>query len=205
MLYLIGGAARAGKTRLALRLFQAERVPYFCVDYFVSALQMGIQEAGIQGEMPTQEKARRLWPRMEGMLINIVEVEPAYTVEGDSLLPGGAAGLAERYPNQVRTCFLGYTDITPERKLAEIRQHAGGLNDWIQDHTDAYILDLCVEMIEFSRYVAEECRRYGLAYFDVSQDFQAVLEGAYGYLVNSPTPALPRMPATPDIQGGKKA
>jgi hypothetical protein len=47
MLYLIGGAARAGKTILGHRLFRERSIPYFCVDYFVSALDQGAPELGI--------------------------------------------------------------------------------------------------------------------------------------------------------------
>ncbi len=53
MLYVIGGAARAGKTLLAQRLFRNHRTPYFCVDYFVSALQHRAPELGIIGESPS--------------------------------------------------------------------------------------------------------------------------------------------------------
>ncbi len=80
MLYIIGGAARSGKTILTRRLFAEHHVPFFCVDYFVSALGEGSPELGIQGESPTRPKAEALWPRIYGMLRNIVEVEPAYAV-----------------------------------------------------------------------------------------------------------------------------
>ncbi len=38
MLYIIGGAARAGKTMIARRMLVENNIPCFCVDYFVSAL-----------------------------------------------------------------------------------------------------------------------------------------------------------------------
>jgi hypothetical protein len=39
MLYIIGGAARAGKTMLARRLLQERNIPCFCVDWIVGALE----------------------------------------------------------------------------------------------------------------------------------------------------------------------
>jgi hypothetical protein len=183
MLYLIGGAARAGKSLLAGRLLREHGIPYFCVDYFVSALDQGAPELGIAGESPTLEKCPRLWPRLAPMLRNIVEVEPAYTVEGDALWPRGVAALRDEYGAQVRACFLGYAAMTPARKLAEIRAFRGGVNDWIQHHDDAYVLDLCREMIEFSQYVRDECQALDLPYLDVSDDFPGTLVQAYGLLV----------------------
>jgi hypothetical protein len=183
MLYLIGGAARAGKTLLAHRLFRERGVPYFCVDYFVSALDQGAPELGIQGESPTEPKTRKLWPRIVPMLRNIVEVELAYTIEGDALLPSGVASLSQAYRPQVHACFLGYACTTPERKLAEIRNFGGSVNDWVQHHSDEYVLALCSEMIEFSQFVRRECASLGLPYFDVSDGFQQGLEQAYASLI----------------------
>jgi hypothetical protein len=179
MLYLVGGAARAGKTLLAHRLLREQGTPYFCIDYFVSALEQGAPELGIASESPNALRARLVWPRLVPLLRNIVEVEPAYTVEGDALLPAGVAWLRAAYPGQVRACFLGYAGATPEQKLADIRAFGGGVNDWIQEHTDAYILDLCREMIHFSRYVQAECATHRLPYWDVSEDFADTLDRAY--------------------------
>ena len=116
------------------------------------------------------------------MLRNIVEEEPEYTVEGDALLPRGVASLIKAYGREIRACFIGYAFTTPQRKLAEIRRFGGGVNDWIQQYPDRYILDLCNEMIEFSQFVREECSSCQIPYFDVSDDFPEVLESAYGTL-----------------------
>jgi hypothetical protein len=116
------------------------------------------------------------------MLRNIVEVEPAYTVEGDALSPRGVSELIQAYPGRIRAVFVGYGSATPERRLAEIRTFSGGVNDWIQDHPDEYILALCSEMIEFSRFVQRESASLGLPYFDVSEEFQQGLAQAYASL-----------------------
>ena len=179
MLFLIGGAARSGKTLIARRLLSKHRVPCFCMDYFVSALEQGAPELGISGEAPNEERARIVWPRIEPMLHNIVEVEPAYTVEGDALWPQGVRALMDQYGDAVRACFLGFATSTPDIKLRDIRQYGGGVNDWIQDHSDAYILDLMAEMIAFSRYLRDECRALDLPYFDVSDDFTRTVNKAY--------------------------
>jgi hypothetical protein len=179
MIYLIGGAARSGKTRIARRLLEEGGIPCFCLDYFVSALDQGAPELGIAAESPNNIRARKLWPRLVPMLRNIVEVEPQYTVEGDALWPAGVKTLFQEYPGQVRACFIGYASSTPARKLAEIRGFGGGVNDWLLDHSDEYILDLAREMISYSRLVQEECATLDIPYFDVSEDFPQVLERAY--------------------------
>ena len=179
MLFLIGGAARSGKTLIARRLLSKHRVPCFCIDYFVSALEQGAPELGISLEAPNEERARIVWPRIEPMLRNIVEMEPAYTVEGGSLWPQGVRALMDEYGDAVRACFLGFAASTPEIKLRDIRQYGGGVDDWLRDHSDAYVLKLMAEMIAFSRYLRNACRALDLPYFDVSDDFTRQVERAY--------------------------
>ena len=89
----------------------------------------------------------------------------------------------QEYPGQVRACFIGYAGSTPARKLAEIRGFGGGVNNWLLDHPDEYILDLAREMIGYSRFVQEECAALEIPYFDVSDNFSQVLECAYQSLI----------------------
>lgn len=182
MLYLLGGAARSGKTIIAQRFLKGRGTPYFCVDYFVSALEQGAPELGILGESPTLPKAEELWTLLKPLLVNIIEVEPHYLVEGDALLPGKVVELREMYPSEVRICFLGYPHLTPEQKMIEIRQFGGSVNDWIQKHNDEYILDLTTEMVDFSRYLERECQGHAVHFFDTSFLFKEEIEKAYRYL-----------------------
>jgi hypothetical protein len=57
MIYLIGGAARSGKTIITHRLWREQHVPYFCIDYFISAIDQGAPELGIQAESPSLQRA----------------------------------------------------------------------------------------------------------------------------------------------------
>jgi len=183
MLYIIGGAARAGKTKIARRMLDEHNIPLFCIDYIVSGLDQGVPSLGIIGESPTRPKAEKLWPILRGMLHNIVEEEPHYLVEGDSIWPQGVAKLLKAYHPQIRAVFIGYANTNPQQKLTEIRQFRGDVNDWIQDYSDQYILDLCVEMIEWSQFLQVECKKYDLPYFDVSREFSLTLEKAYTALM----------------------
>jgi hypothetical protein len=182
MLYIIGGAARAGKTKIARRMLDEHNIPLFCIDYLVSGLDQGAPSLGIVGESPTRPKAEKLWPILKGMLRNIVEEEPHYLVEGDSIWPQGVAKLRDTYHPQIRAVFIGYANSNPQQKLIEIHEFGGGVNDWIQDYSDQYILDLCVEMIEWSQFLQVKCKKYDLPYFDVSENFSQTLDQAYNWL-----------------------
>jgi len=108
LLYLIGGAARSGKSTLARRLLQAHRMPYFCVDHLTSGLEAGAPALGVRHELPDQRRGELVWPVLCGVLRNVVEVEPEYVVEGNVLLPARIAEFAAAHRGRVRACFLGY-------------------------------------------------------------------------------------------------
>jgi hypothetical protein len=85
MIYLIGGAARSGKTIITQRLWREQHVPYFCIDYFMSAIDQGAPELGIQAESPNLQRAPVLWPRIEYLFRNydvsdnfLAKVDTAY-------------------------------------------------------------------------------------------------------------------------------
>jgi len=179
MMYLLGGAARAGKTIIAHRLLDEKHIPYFCVDYFVSGLFRGAPGLGVDPDSPNRERGERVWPTLKGMLRNIVEVEPRYLVEGDVLLPKYVREIMEMYPGEIHACFVGYAALSPEQKLREIRTFGGHVNDWLDDKPDEYILELAREMIDFSRYLQAECQQCHLPYFDASRDFPGAISRAY--------------------------
>jgi hypothetical protein len=183
LLYLIGGAARSGKSTLARRLLRARRVSCFCVDYLTSGLEAGAPALGVRHELPDRKRGELVWPVLRGLLRNIVEVEPEYVVEGDVLLPAQIAGFAAAHGAQVRACFLGDSRGTAEAKKASILSFPSEVNDWVGGMADPDLAALVTEIQEFSRYVEAECGRYGLRYFDGGVDFEGALRRAEEYLV----------------------
>ena len=116
VLYLVGGAARSGKTIIARRMLEQPSVPYFSVDYLISGLSAGSTDLEMLHELPNQTRGERIWPVLSGLLRNIVEVETSYLVEGDSLLPSRVAEFSAQYAGRVRACFLGYARCDVEEK-----------------------------------------------------------------------------------------
>ncbi len=184
MLYLIGGAARAGKSTLARRLLRERGIPCFCADYLTSGLEAGVPGLGVRHELPDRQRGELVWPVLRGLLRNIVEVEPDYVVEGDVLLPSGVAELAA-HDGRVRACFLGYARGTAEAKRAFIRSFPSAVNDWVAGMPDQDLADLVGEMQAFSRYLESECERCGLVYFDGGVSFDDALRQAEEYLVGA--------------------
>ena len=181
MLIYVGGAARTGKGILARRLLHEHRMSFLSLDVLKMGLTRGVPEYNINPDAGGIVVGERLWPLVREMSFNLMGEGVDYVVEGE-ILPKHVAAFQREYPAHIKACFLGYTSITPEQKLQEIRAHAGLPNDWSSDYADAELLNVIREMIVFSQYLKDECAVHNLRYFDTSQDFEQTLDAVIAYI-----------------------
>ncbi|MBZ0300927.1 MAG: hypothetical protein K8J31_14355 [Anaerolineae bacterium] len=181
MLLFIGGAARTGKGILVRRLLVEQQMSYLSLDVLKMGLTRGVPEYEIDPDAGPMVLGERLWPLVREMSLNLLMEQVNYSIEGE-LLPKHVAALRSDYPEQVRACFLGYTEITPAQKLHEIRAHAGYPNDWSSECSDAELLPIITNMIAFSHYLREECAVYAFPYFDTSHAFEQTHDEVVAYI-----------------------
>jgi hypothetical protein len=154
-LYFIGGAARAGKTILASKLLQEQKLPYFGIDYFTGALQTE-PELGISHKQGVMERAEKLWSFIRALSENLLFAEPRYLLDGEALFPKYLYEYRNAGKN-IKACFLGYANISPEEKFKIIRANPSPVNDWSRHTADDELMNDIREGISLSRYLQEEC------------------------------------------------
>ena len=183
MLYLIGGAPRSGKSLLAQRILKEKQVPYFPLDALIGTLTFATPEFDINHDLSFRLKSEKVWRFTEHLFNHFLSEEESYLVEGDCILPEQAATFIEKHPDEIRCCFMGYTTLTSEEKLNYVRTFNRGDIDWTNDHTDEALLEMIERMIEYSLFLKEECSKYNIEFFDVSDDFSGTSEKALNHLV----------------------
>jgi hypothetical protein len=151
------------------------------LDVLKMGLARGVPEFAIDPDAGGPVVAERLWPLVREMSASLLRDDVDYLFEGE-LLPRRVAALREAYRVQVKACFLGYTHITPEEKVREMRAHAGLPNDWPSDCSDSELIRIAGREIEFSRYLEAECAAYDLPFFDTSRRFGETLDRVVGYV-----------------------
>ena len=106
-----------------------------------------------------------LWPIVKGMIRPMIENGDDYIIEGTYILPEYAVEMQRVYGEAVRSCFLGYAQMTAQEKQAEndLYRDSSALND---DNRAQELVDL-EHFIWFSRYLREECPKLGLRYIEV--------------------------------------
>ena len=182
MLYILGGAARSGKSILSRKFVTERQTPYISTDLIISMLQRGVPSVGIKHGQEFIPKATNLWPIIKPFCESLIKHEPTYLVGGDGLLPKFIPELTEKYKGEVHVCFVGYTSISATEKLKEVRKFGGRKGDWTLNFSDKEMLEGIKKMILFSKYLKRECKKYNIKYFDVSKDFQKKLNDIFTYL-----------------------
>jgi hypothetical protein len=175
MIHYIGGAARSGKGILVRRLLTDLHLPYLSLDVLKMGLTRGLPELAFDPDAGGMRVAERLWPLVREMSKNLFADHADYVFEGE-ILPKNVDAIRQVYTTQVNACFLGYSTISPDQKLREIRMHSGYPNDWPHSYTDADLLAIIHREIAFSQYLQAESARFHFPYFDLSDQFMPVIE-----------------------------
>lgn len=178
---MLGGASRSGKTLLARRAVSEKQIPYFPLDALLGSLVYGAPQMGIRYEDSFTDRSNKLWPITKQMIKMLLNEEQSYLIEGDSILPAQVSELMAQQAS-VRSCFVGYGGLSGAEKLSLVRQHHRGEVDWTKEIPDKDLLPMIETMIDFSKYIKEECMRHKIEYFDISHDFQGSQDAAFQYL-----------------------
>jgi hypothetical protein len=181
VLYIVGGAPRAGKSILAQRVLDEQKVAYFPTDILMTGLA-SMPELDLKPSDPARTRAPIVWPILRGMAVAILENGEDYLLEGDVLMPAHVVELRERFGSAVKSCFLGYETVDSLAKVRDIRRHAAGKKDWTNECDDAHLLRIVGEFKSLSEHLRIECAKYELAYFDGSADLFAAVDQASAYL-----------------------
>jgi adenylate kinase family enzyme len=182
MIYVISGTSRSGKTMMANKILEEKKIPYMSLDWLVMGFTNGIPEYGIHDKLFPDEIAKKFWSFLEGMCENMIWTDKDYVLEGEAVLPELISELTEKYPDRIRVCFVGYTDIDIEKKVEDVKRYSTGENDWLSNKNDEYISNHITNMVEHSKMIMKDCKDYNLKYFDTSKDFIPTLNRAIDYL-----------------------
>ena len=142
----------------------------------------GVPGSGVDSEDDERHVAELLWPVLCAMATAMVENEENYLFEGVELAPHHLHTLSVLWPGRVRACFVGYADVNTAAKLAQLRRHGGGTNDWLCDYDDAALIAEIERIKAQSAYLRAECARFGLPYFEAGLDRADTVAQVVAYL-----------------------
>ncbi len=182
MIYLIGGAPRAGKSILAQRIAAKLRIGWISTDLLVELLRVKNVE-GTKAEWnaaPEAIAAAAEWffPCLERFVWGTRDLAGSYLIEGVSFLPAQIAQLSAHY--QIRSLFLGCSKMTLER-FDRFPGRSRGYARLPEEMRRQFAQDVPL----WSDFIRQEAERWGYPYIDMSDDFPSRLDEAEAVLTTS--------------------
>ena len=154
------------------------------LDWLMMGFTNGMPQLGIHDKLFPDEIAKRSWNFFKAMFESMLCLEFDYVIEGEAIVPELIQELLDKYPDKIKICFVGYTDIDIDQKVRDIKTYSTGTNDWLTKESDDYIYQHVENMVKYSRKIKDDCEKYNMKYFDTSKDFMAALENVKKYLLS---------------------
>ena len=175
MIYLIGGAPRAGKSILGQRLCTTLKVGWVSTDLLMELLRVA-NAAGRKMKWdaaPEAITATAEWffPYLERFIWGVSSFADHYVIDGVDFLPAQVAQLSAQYP--IRTVFLGCSRMT----LEGFTQFPGRSQGYV-NLPEAQRRQIVEDVPRWSAFIRQEAERFGYAYVDMVSDFSQRLAEA---------------------------
>jgi hypothetical protein len=171
MYYFIGGTPRVGKTTLATMILERNKIPFIPADVLTHSLDRAYKELGIRvGKWETIPA--QFFPYLKEFVRSMTWTLPSYLIEGDSFFPEHIKMLQEEFP--IKAVFLGTSKVS----LEEIKGFAKH-DDWVSGLPEEEQKKLPAELVSMSEMFESESEKYGVSYFDMSENREQKLEEAY--------------------------
>ncbi len=182
MIYLVGGAPRAGKSILGQRVAAKLNVGWVATDVLMELLRVK-NEAGVKVEWnaaPAAITANAAWffPYLERFIWGVSSLADNYVIEGVDFLPAQVVQLARQY--QLRAVFLGCASMTLER-LNQFPGRSRGYSLLPEEVRRQIVQDVP----RWSDFIRQEAERFGYPYVDMGSHFHERLRAAESLLTTS--------------------
>jgi len=185
MVYLVGGAPRAGKTILGQRVSAKLKIGWISTDPLMQLLRAknvtGTKVEWNAAPEAITAAAEWFFPCLERFVWSISSMAESYVIEGVDFLPAQVAQLSAQY--QIRSVFLGCSKMTlehfdqfPGRSLGYAMLPEEMRRQFAQD------------VPRWSEFIRQEAERFGYPYVDMIDDFSSRLREADAVLTPDAVP-----------------
>ena len=162
----IGGVAKSGKSRLAVHLCKKYNMNHIPLDYFASSFKHNFPEVGITSNVVIDSESSKKFALFLSRFIEIVESkdDEFFVLDSAHILPEDIIKYLDR--DKWDIYYLGYSNITPEEKILEIKKYTKG--GWTNKKTKEELLGIFKILINTSKDIEKICKESNIKYIDTS-------------------------------------
>lgn len=183
MIYVVGGAPRAGKSILGQQVAANLKIGWISTDILMELLRVK-NELGIKAEWNASlqaitANAEWFFPYLERFVWGVTSSAENYLIEGTDFLPAQVKQLSEQY--QIRAVFLGCSKMTPE----SVEQFPGRSRGY-SSLPEEFRRQIAKDVPFWSEYIRQESERFGYPYIDTANDVPKQVSQAESILTVAP-------------------
>ena len=162
----IGGVAKSGKSRLAVHLCKKYNMNHIPLDYFASSFKHNFPEVGITSNVVINNESSKKFALFLSRFIEIVESkdDEFFVLDSAHILPEDIIKYLDR--DKWDIYYLGYSNITPEEKIEEIKKYTKG--GWTNKKNKEELLGIFKILINTSKDIEKICKESNIKYIDTS-------------------------------------
>ncbi len=181
MLYLIGGVLKSGKTYLARKIMEENKIPYFSTDF----LNYALSDDGMFNHYDNDEDVSViLEPYILKIVDFLIKYESDYVIEGAHITPRICNIINEKYPSKTKSVILGYSNADAKEKYESVlRNEDGNESIWYKTLSKESFIDLINDKIKLSNKLKNVCLKDNIKYYDV-EDINESYNDIINYLLN---------------------
>ena len=182
---IIAGVPRAGKSTMSNMLSRRFGYQHVSMDAIMAGLETVFPELGIKwwpssdDKSENMERYRNASEKVALFIKAMLESE-----EYDEFKPGMVVDVYQLLPEHYikhlsdKNCQIAYfitSDVTPDERFAIHRKYDTEKH-YTFEFTDEEMLSHCTFVIERSRFLKEQCIKFGLPYYETAKDRVKVFE-----------------------------
>lgn len=189
---IISGVPRAGKSTVSRLLAKTCGYQHISMDSIIAGFERCFPETGVNtyADLSSMEILHQISGKMAPFLRAMMdsgeydETDYGMVIDMYQLLP-------EDYVKHIDSGVCGITyfvtaEVTPEERFRLLKQFDTP-DDYSYHTPDAEQRENCVYLVEQSRLIREQCRRFGLPCYETSKNRDAVLTGFLNSLIEANT------------------
>lgn len=165
--FFVTGVPTAGKSTFAHELVKKYFVQHICIDPIIEAFEDVFPELGITHTAPTLIQHNQVCQKFKPFIFRMIDglKEDDFVIEGFRLPLEDAY---KKYPHLQYVVF-GYPTASPQERLAQCRKF--DVHNWTNAMSDEELLKDFTFLIEESRRLQELCKKLGIPFFDISEEY----------------------------------
>jgi len=175
--------SKSGKSLVGEEIAAKNRLSIFSTDWLMMTLALN-KSNNVNPAENDDIVSANMHSFLFELISQIISSGNNYVIEGVHITPELANSLIAEYPESIKSCFLGYKNLTVQEKDSELQQHKDKIkNTWFFDLNKNQYNDFLTEVIDRSKVIYEKCKKLNLKYFEITDIIQQK-QDIINYLLN---------------------